>query len=117
MPFDVAIKPFLTGKPHSIGSGLGLHVANEMMKSMNGKIILITDENEIDFPNIVKENGATKAILALCFPKKKSNQMPQSTLRKFITSALIIDDDENEILSLKEYLEEKDIYQNITTDF
>jgi signal transduction histidine kinase len=71
LPFDVAIKPFLTGKPHNIGSGLGLHVANEMMSAMKGKLMLITDPNDIQFPQIIKENKIDKAIIALCFPKEK----------------------------------------------
>jgi signal transduction histidine kinase len=71
LPFDVAIKPFLSGKPHNLGSGLGLHVSNEMMTAMKGKLILITDENDIDFPKVVKENMINKAIIALCFPLEK----------------------------------------------
>lgn len=70
IPFDVAVKPFLTGKPHNIGSGLGLHVANEMMTAMKGKLLFL-DENEIELPILVKRNEITQAILALCFPKKK----------------------------------------------
>ena len=38
MPFDVATEVFVTGKPHSIGSGLGLHIAKEMMYAMGGKL-------------------------------------------------------------------------------
>lgn len=72
IPVDVAIKPFMTGKPHNIGSGLGLHVAHEMMTAMKGKLLFISDENDIQFPQIVKENKATKAIIALCFPKEKN---------------------------------------------
>lgn len=71
LPLDVAIEPFQTGKPHNIGSGLGLHVAKEMMIAMKGKLLLISDENEIDFPKPVKENKVNKAIVALCFPKEK----------------------------------------------
>ena len=71
IPVDVAIKPFMTGKPHNIGSGLGLHVANEMMNAMNGKLLFISDENEIEFPQAVKNNKANKAIIALCFPIQK----------------------------------------------
>lgn len=71
LPLDVAIEPFQTGKPHNIGSGLGLHVAKEMMSAMNGKLLLISDENEIDFPKTVRENKVNKAIVALCFPKEK----------------------------------------------
>ncbi|SEG15531.1 Signal transduction histidine kinase [Algoriphagus boritolerans DSM 17298 = JCM 18970] len=69
LPLDVAIEPFQTGKPHNIGSGLGLHVAKEMMIAMKGKLLLISDENEIDFPTPVRDNKVTKAIVALCFPK------------------------------------------------
>lgn len=71
LPFDVAVKPFLTGKPHNIGSGLGLHVANEMMSAMKGILMLIADPNDIQFPKTIKENKIDKAIIALCFPKEK----------------------------------------------
>lgn len=71
IPVDVAIRPFMTGKPHSIGSGLGLHVASEMMKAMNGKILFIGDKEDVKFPKPVKDIGATKAIIALCFPLDK----------------------------------------------
>ncbi|MEI6767273.1 MAG: ATP-binding protein [Bacteroidota bacterium] len=71
IPLDVAVEPFQTGKPHNIGSGLGLHVAKEMMAAMKGKLILISDDNEIDFPNPLRENKVNKAIVALCFPKEK----------------------------------------------
>lgn len=71
LPLDVAVEPFQTGKPHNIGSGLGLHVAKEMMIAMKGKLLLISDENEIDFPKTIKDIGANKAIVALCFPKEK----------------------------------------------
>lgn len=71
LPLDVAVEPFQTGKPHNIGSGLGLHVAKEMMMAMKGKLLLISDENEIDFPKPIKDNKVNKAIVALCFPKEK----------------------------------------------
>ena len=71
LPLDVAVEPFQTGKPHNIGSGLGLHVTKEMMSAMKGKLLLISDENEIDFPKPVRENKVNKAIVALCFPKEK----------------------------------------------
>lgn len=71
LPLDVAVEPFQTGKPQNVGSGLGLHVAKEMMAAMKGQLLLISDENDIDFPKPIKENGVTKAIVALCFPKEK----------------------------------------------
>lgn len=71
LPIDVAIKPFQTGKPHNLGSGLGLHVANEMMTAMKGKLLFITDKYDIDFPKIIRDNQITSAIIALSFPKEK----------------------------------------------
>jgi Histidine kinase-, DNA gyrase B-, and HSP90-like ATPase len=70
IPPDIAIKPFITGKPHNIGSGLGLHVANEMMKAMKGQLQFL-EKNDINLPSIVTENQADRAIVALCFPKEK----------------------------------------------
>lgn len=67
LPTDIAIKPFITKKPNSIGSGLGLHIADEIMKAMKGKMLFL-DEQDINFPGEVIEKGATKAIVALCFP-------------------------------------------------
>jgi len=67
---EAAIKPFITGKPHNIGSGLGLHVASEMMKAMKGHLLFL-DKNEIDLPEPAKLNKVDMAIIALCFPIKK----------------------------------------------
>ena len=71
LPLDVATEPFQTGKPHNIGSGLGLHVAKEMMLAMKGKLLLIADKNEINFPTQIQEDKVNNAIVALCFPTKK----------------------------------------------
>ncbi len=68
IPIEIAINPFITGKPHNIGSGLGLHIANEMMKSMKGNLLFI-DEYDIEFSELVKSKKITQAIIALCFPK------------------------------------------------
>lgn len=67
---DVAVQPFITGKPNNIGMGLGLHIANEMMHAMNG-IMMFLDKNEVDFPDEIKDYGINKAIIALCFAKTK----------------------------------------------
>lgn len=67
---DVAVKPFMTGKPNNIGMGLGLHIANEMMHAMKGKLVFL-DEDEVEFPEYIINNGITKAIVALCFPQTK----------------------------------------------
>lgn len=71
LPLDVATEPFQTGKPHNIGSGLGLHVAKEMMIAMKGKLLLISDTNEINFPSNVKSEKVTNAVVAICFPTQK----------------------------------------------
>ncbi len=70
IPPEVAVKPFMSGKPHSIGSGLGLHVANEMMAAMKGKLDFL-DKDEIKFPKEVLVHGVDKTIIALCFPTEK----------------------------------------------
>lgn len=70
IPTDVAIQPFITGKPHNIGMGLGLHIANEMMRAMKGQLLFL-DKNDIFRPKIVQQNEIDKAIVALCFPKEK----------------------------------------------
>ena len=67
---DVAIKPFISGKPNSIGSGLGLHIADELMRKMKGRLMFL-DENEVKLPSEVVACGATKAIVALCFAKER----------------------------------------------
>lgn len=65
---QTAIEPFITGKPLNTGMGLGLHIANEVMKEMKGKL-LILNKNEVDLPDKAKSLGIDKAIVALCFPK------------------------------------------------
>ena len=67
---DVAVKPFISGKPNNVGSGLGLHIANELMSAMKGRLVFL-DEKEIKFPSDVVACGATKAIVALCFSKER----------------------------------------------
>ena len=73
IPTDAAIQPFITGKPHNIGMGLGLHIADEMMKAMKGKLLFL-DENDIELPKDVEKNQINKAIIALCFPKEKKKE-------------------------------------------
>lgn len=70
IPADVAVQPFITGKPYNVGMGLGLHIANEMMNAMKGKLLFL-DENDIELPKYIKDNQIDKAIIALCFPKEK----------------------------------------------
>jgi len=65
---DVAVKPFISGKPDNIGMGIGLHIADEMMNAMGGKLIFYEKEDLELAPEIIRA-GATKAIIALCFKK------------------------------------------------
>lgn len=67
---DVAVEPFISGKPNSLGSGLGLHIANELMKAMKGRLMFL-DENDIKLLPETLAAGATKAIVALCFSKER----------------------------------------------
>lgn len=70
IPPDIAVRPFVSGKPLGTGMGLGLHITNEVMIAMNGQL-LVLNENEIDLPSTAKDKGINKAIVALCFPKVK----------------------------------------------
>jgi len=70
IPTEIAVKPFITGKPHNMGSGLGLHVATEMMRAMNGHLLFL-NKYEIDLPAPAKSDKVDLAIIALCFPIKK----------------------------------------------
>lgn len=65
---EMAIQPFVTGKPLNTGMGLGLHITHEVMKAMNGKLIIL-DKDEINLPDSAKKHEINKALVALCFPK------------------------------------------------
>ena len=66
---DVAIKPFVSGKPDNIGMGMGLHIADEMMNAMGGRLMFYEKEDLELAPEIIR-SGATKAVIALCFKKQ-----------------------------------------------
>lgn len=70
MPFDVATEAFMSGKPHNIGSGLGLHISKEMMHAMKGQL-LILEANDIRLLPEAENNDVNKAIIALCFRSEK----------------------------------------------
>lgn len=65
---DVAVKPFISGKPDNIGMGMGLHIADEMMNSMGGKLMFY-EKDDLELDSKIVESGATNAIVALCFKK------------------------------------------------
>ncbi len=70
LPADIAVKPFITKKPNSIGSGLGLHIVNEMLKAMKGKVLFL-DKYDVELPKKISSENINKAIVVLCFPKEK----------------------------------------------
>lgn len=66
---DVAVKPFISGKPDNIGMGMGLHIADGMMNAMGGKLMFYEKE-DLDLSKEIIQSGATKAIVALCFKRE-----------------------------------------------
>lgn len=68
IPPEMAIQPFVSDKPMNIGMGLGLHITNEVMNAMNGKL-LIMDPNDLQIPEKVAETTNNPTAVALCFPK------------------------------------------------
>ena len=42
-----------------------------MLWILKGKLLLIADKNEINFPTQIQEDKVNNAIVALCFPIKK----------------------------------------------
>lgn len=66
---EYLVKPFVSTKPYSIGSGLGLYIADELMKGMNGTLLFP------DFDDVSEFFGDTSlrsgAIVALNFKKIK----------------------------------------------
>lgn len=69
IPESIATQPFISGKPNNMGTGLGLHICNEMMKANDGKLEFC-EENEYNLPKIVIDEKITKAFVVLCLPKK-----------------------------------------------
>lgn len=63
---ETAKEPFVSGKPLGIGMGLGLHITNEIMKAMDGKL-LILDPNELDIPATAKDKKINNSVVVLCF--------------------------------------------------
>lgn len=70
IPPEMAVQPFVTGKPLGTGMGLGLHITHEVMTAMKGQLVIF-GKNEFDLPDKAKDLGADWAIVALCFPTSK----------------------------------------------
>jgi C4-dicarboxylate-specific signal transduction histidine kinase len=67
IPSELAVRPFVSGKPLNEGMGLGLYISLQTMRQMNGKL-LIQQNNEFDIDNIFKEPELCRSVVALCFP-------------------------------------------------
>lgn len=63
---DELISPFITTKPTGAGMGIGLHLTNEIMNSLRGKLIF-PEPNEFDIPEEFRKG----AIAALAFKAVK----------------------------------------------
>ena len=67
LPSELAVRPFVSGKPLNEGMGLGLYISLQTMRQMNGKL-LIQQNNEFDVENLFKEQELNRSVVALCFP-------------------------------------------------
>lgn len=67
LPSELAVRPFVSGKPLNEGMGLGLYISLQTMRQMNGKL-LIQQNNEFDIDNLFKEPELSRSVVALCFP-------------------------------------------------
>ena len=69
---DSAKEPFVSDKPLGLGMGLGLHITNEIMKAMDGKL-LITSPYEYDLPATATTMDLPNYVVALSFPKEEKS--------------------------------------------
>lgn len=67
LPSELAVRPFVSGKPLNEGMGLGLYISLQTVRQMNGKL-LIQQNNEFDVENLFKEQDLDRSVVALCFP-------------------------------------------------
>ena len=66
LPAELAVRPFVSGKPLNEGMGLGLYISLQTMRQMNGKL-LIQQNNEFNIDNLFKEPDLSRSVVALCF--------------------------------------------------
>ena len=67
LPAELAVRPFVSGKPLNEGMGLGLYISLQTMHQMNGKL-LIQQNNEFNIDNLFTEPDMSRSVVALCFP-------------------------------------------------
>ena len=67
IPPELAVIPFVSGKPLNVGMGLGLYISQQTMNQMNGKL-LIQQDGEFNITDVVKDTDLHRSVVALCFP-------------------------------------------------
>ena len=67
---EMAMQPFVTAKPMNTGMGLGLHITNEVMTAMNGKL-QIMDSYDLELPERILEYTDKPTVVVLSFPQAK----------------------------------------------
>jgi len=67
IPPELAVRPFVSGKPLNAGMGLGLYISQQTMNQMNGKL-LIQQDGEFNITDVVKDTDLHRSVVALCFP-------------------------------------------------
>lgn len=67
LPPELAVRPFVSGKPLNSGMGLGLYISQQTMNQMNGKL-LIQQDDEFYVADLFKDKDLTRSVVALCFP-------------------------------------------------
>ena len=67
---ELAVRPFVSGKPLNSGMGLGLYISQQTMRQMNGKL-LIQQDNEFNVGELFKDSELNRSVVALCFPTGK----------------------------------------------
>lgn len=71
MPADIAVEPFISGKPDG-GMGLGLHIVNQYLISINGAL-KFPDLEELNVPDEIDKSSYKGACVAICIPINSGN--------------------------------------------
>ncbi|MBO4923262.1 MAG: sensor histidine kinase [Bacteroidales bacterium] len=66
LPPELAVRPFVSGKPLNSGMGLGLYISQQTMHQMSGKL-LIQQDDEFNIADVVKDTDLHRSVVALCF--------------------------------------------------
>lgn len=72
IPEDIAVEPFVSGKPDGMGMGLGLHIVNQYLISIGGKLDF-PDINSLKLPDGIVAADYTGACVAICLPLKNKS--------------------------------------------